>query len=174
MGAGGEKWGLSLLGRDDAHFYLISDPHRRPAMFIGEYKHSLDEKGRLAIPTKFRKELSKGAVVTRGLDTSLFLFPKEEWDKLAQKLASLPLGQSNSRAFARLMLAGAMDITLDKQGRVVLPEYLRSYASLKKSTVVAGLYNRLEIWDEEKWEVYKKKVESDADHVAEQLGELGI
>ncbi|PJA45241.1 cell division/cell wall cluster transcriptional repressor MraZ [Candidatus Uhrbacteria bacterium CG_4_9_14_3_um_filter_50_9] len=143
-------------------------------MFIGEYKHSLDEKGRLAIPTKFRKELSKGAVVTRGLDTSLFLFPKEEWDKLAQKLASLPLGQSNSRAFARLMLAGAMDITLDKQGRVVLPEYLRSYASLKKSTVVAGLYNRLEIWDEEKWEVYKKKVESDADHVAEQLGELGI
>ena len=143
-------------------------------MFIGEYKHAIDDKGRLAIPTKFRKSLARGAVVTRGLDASLFLFPKEEWGKLAEKLAGLPLGQSNSRAFARLMLAGAMDVELDKQGRVVLPEYLRQYAGLKKTTIVAGLYNRLEIWDEEKWETYKKKVESDADTVAEKLGELGI
>ncbi|NQV90750.1 division/cell wall cluster transcriptional repressor MraZ [Candidatus Uhrbacteria bacterium] len=143
-------------------------------MFIGEYKHAIDDKGRLAIPSKFRKSLVKGAVVTRGLDSSLFLFPKEEWGKLAQKLASLPLGQSNSRAFARLMLAGAMDVELDKQGRVVLPEYLRQYAGLKKMSVIAGLYDRLEIWDEEKWESYKKKVESDADAVAEKLGELGI
>ena len=143
-------------------------------MFIGEYKHSIDEKGRLAIPSKFRKSLVKGAVVTRGLDSSLFLFPKEEWGKLAEKLASLPLGQSNSRAFARLMLAGAMDVELDKQGRVVLPEYLRQYAGLKKTTVIAGLYDRLEIWDEEKWEAYKKQVEADADSVAEKLGELGI
>ncbi|MDG1949266.1 MAG: division/cell wall cluster transcriptional repressor MraZ [bacterium] len=143
-------------------------------MFIGEYKHSIDDKGRLAIPTKFRKELSKGAVVTRGLDTSLFLFPKEEWGKLSEKLASLPLGQSNSRAFARLMLAGAMDVTLDKQGRVVLPEYLREYASLEKKTIVAGLYNRLEIWNEGKWNDYKKKVEGDAESVAEALGELGF
>ena len=143
-------------------------------MFIGEYKHSIDEKGRLAIPSKFRNDLATGAVVTRGLDTSLFLFPKEEWGKLAEKLASLPLGQSNSRAFARLMLAGAMDVELDKQGRVVLPEYLRQYAHLQKTTIIAGLYNRLEIWDEEKWEMYKKKVENDADAVAEQLGQLGI
>ena len=143
-------------------------------MFIGEYKHTLDEKGRIAIPSKFRKQLAKGAVVTRGLDTSLFLFPKEEWDKLAEKLASLPLGQSNSRAFARLMLAGAMDVSLDKQGRVVLPEYLREYAGMKKNLVLAGLFNRLEVWDEEKWEKYKKQVESDADSVAEKLGELGF
>ncbi|MFA4846253.1 MAG: division/cell wall cluster transcriptional repressor MraZ [Patescibacteria group bacterium] len=143
-------------------------------MFIGEYKHTIDEKGRLAIPVKFRKGLAKGAVVTRGLDTSLFLFPKEEWGKLAQKLASLPLGQSNSRAFARLMLAGAMEVEMDKQGRVVLPEYLRAYASLEKATVVAGLYNRVEIWDEKKWDAYKKKVEGDADAVAEKLGELGV
>jgi MraZ protein len=143
-------------------------------MFIGEYNHSIDEKGRLAIPVKFRKALAKGAVVTRGLDTSLFLFPKEEWGKLAEKLASLPLGQSNSRAFARLMLAGAMDVSLDKQGRVVLPEYLREYASLMKNVVVTGLYNRIEIWDESKWASYKKQVESDADAVAEKLGELGI
>ncbi|MBM5790030.1 division/cell wall cluster transcriptional repressor MraZ [Candidatus Parcubacteria bacterium] len=143
-------------------------------MFIGEYKHALDDKGRIAIPTKFRKQLAKGAVVTRGLDTSLFLFPKEEWDKLAERLANLPLGQSNSRAFARLMLAGAMDVALDKQGRAVLPEYLREYAGMKKNIVLAGLYNRLEIWDEQKWAAYKKKVESDADSVAEKLGELGF
>ena len=143
-------------------------------MFIGEYKHNLDEKGRLAVPKKFRKALEKGLVVTRGLDTSLFLFPKEEWDKLAEKLSSLPLGNSNSRAFARLMLAGAMDIMLDKQGRVVLPEYLRVYADLKKSVVLAGLYNRLELWSEKNGEVYKKKVEQDAESVAEQLGDLGI
>lgn len=143
-------------------------------MFIGEYKHTIDEKGRLAIPTKFRKNLAKGAVVTRGLDTSLFVFPKEEWGKLAEKLASLPLGQSNSRAFARLMLAGAMDVEMDKQGRIVLPEYLRAYAQLSKATVIAGLYTRLEIWDEQKWESYKKQVESDAESVAEKLGELGV
>ena len=143
-------------------------------MFIGEYKHTLDEKGRIAIPSKFRKQLAKGAVVTRGLDTSLFLFPKEEWDKLAEKLASLPLGQSNSRAFARLMLAGAMDVVLDKQGRVVLPEYLRAYAIMKKNVVIAGLFTRLELWDETKWETYKKKVEGDANAVAEKLGELGF
>ncbi|MEK7614832.1 MAG: division/cell wall cluster transcriptional repressor MraZ [Patescibacteria group bacterium] len=143
-------------------------------MFIGEYKHNLDDKGRLAIPSKFRDALATGAVVTRGLDTSLFLFPKEEWDKLAEKLASLPLGQSNSRAFARLMLAGAMDVSLDSQGRVVLPEYLREYAGMKKNIILAGLFNRLELWDEEKWEIYKKKVEGDADSVAEKLGELGF
>jgi MraZ protein len=143
-------------------------------MFIGEYHHSIDDKGRLAIPMKFRGDLAKGAVVTRGLDTSLFLFPKEEWDKLAEKLAGLPLGQSNSRAFARLMLAGAMDVEVDKQGRVVLPEYLREYASLSKQVVVAGLYNRLEIWDAEKWQAYKTSVEQDVGGIAEQLGALGV
>ena len=143
-------------------------------MFIGEYKHNLDEKGRIAVPRKFRKDLAKGAVVTRGLDTSLFLFTKPEWNKLAEKLASLPLGQSNSIAFARLMLAGAMEVTIDKQGRVVLPEYLRKYAGLNKSVIVAGLYSRIEIWDSEKWEKYKQSAEEDAEKIAEQLGELGV
>ncbi|HBP00550.1 MAG: MraZ protein [Candidatus Uhrbacteria bacterium GW2011_GWF2_41_16] len=143
-------------------------------MFIGEYKHTLDEKGRLAVPVKFRGDLVKGAVITRGLDTSLFLFPKEEWDKLAEKLANLPLGQSNNRAFARLMLAGAMDVELDKQGRVMIPEYLRTYAGIRKNTVVAGLYNRMEIWDSERWEQYKKTAEDDAERIAEQLGQLGV
>ncbi len=143
-------------------------------MFIGEYQHSIDEKGRLAVPVKFRNELAQGAVVTRGLDSSLFLFPKEEWDKLATKLANLPLGQSDTRAFARLMLAGAMDVELDKQGRVILPEYLRQYAGLGKNVVVAGLYTRMEIWDATKWEAYKKATEADAEHIAERLGDLGV
>jgi MraZ protein len=143
-------------------------------MFIGEYKHTIDDKGRLAIPAKFRGDLAKGAVVTRGLDSTLFLFPLEEWDKLASKLSSLPLGQSNSRAFSRLMLAGAMDVSLDKQGRLVLPEYLRDYASLSKQVVVAGLYNRLEIWDEQKWQTYKTAMEEEVGDIAEKLGELGV
>ncbi len=143
-------------------------------MFIGEYNHTIDDKGRLAIPVKFRGDLAKGAVVTRGLDASLFLFPKEEWDKLAEKLAGLPLGQSNSRAFARLMLAGAMNAEVDKQGRIVLPEYLRQYAGITKSVVVAGLYNRLELWDETKWNTYKTAMESEVGDIAEKLGELGV
>ena len=143
-------------------------------MFIGEYQHSLDTKGRLAVPAKFRRELQKGAVVTRGLDNCLFLYTKDEWQKLVEKLSTLPISQSDSRAFARLMLAGAMDVKLDKQGRIILPEYLRKFASLKKNTIVAGLYNRLEIWEEKKWEMYKNNAESKSNEIAERMGELGI
>lgn len=143
-------------------------------MFIGEYQHNLDEKGRLAIPKKFRSDLSKGAVVTRGLDNCLFLYTKKEWEKLAEKLAQLPFSQANTRAFARLMLAGAMDVDIDKQGRIVLPDYLRTFAGLTKNTVVAGLYNRLELWDQEKWEEYKKKTEKESNKIAEQMAELGV
>lgn len=143
-------------------------------MFIGEYHHQIDVKGRLSVPVKFRENLAKGAVVTRGLDSSLFLLPWEEWGKLAEKLAGLPLGQANSRAFARLMLAGAMDVTLDKQGRFIIPEYLRSYAGLTKKTVIVGVNTRLEIWDEEAWDAYRMQTEQDAGSIAEQLGELGI
>ncbi|PIR73985.1 MAG: cell division/cell wall cluster transcriptional repressor MraZ [Candidatus Magasanikbacteria bacterium CG10_big_fil_rev_8_21_14_0_10_47_10] len=143
-------------------------------MFIGEYFHNLDDKGRLAIPKKFRAALAKGAVVTRGLDDCLFLYTMAEWKVLAEKLASLPFSQANTRAFARLMLAGAMDVALDKQGRVVLPEYLRGYAGLKKEITVAGLYNRLELWDTRKWSDYTIRTESARNEIAEQLGELGI
>jgi len=143
-------------------------------MFIGEYGHSLDTKGRLAVPARFRKKLSSGAVVTRGLDNCLFLYPKAEWLKLAEKLASLPIGQAKSRAFARLMLAGAMEVSIDKQGRILIPEYLRHYAHLKKQTVVAGLFNRLEIWDQGVWNKYKAVTEKDSGEIAEAMGELGI
>ncbi len=145
-------------------------------MFIGEYQHSIDEKGRLAIPVKFRNDLAKGAVVTRGLDNCLFLYTKEEWDKLAEKLASLPIAQSNARAFARLMLSGAMDVKIDKQGRIILPDYLRKFAGATKKVVIAGLYNRLEIWDSKTWEKYKANTEKESGKIAEELGnlEMGI
>lgn len=143
-------------------------------MFLGQYQHSIDDKGRLAVPMKFRDDLAKGAVVTRGLDTSLFLLPLEEWGKLAEKLASLPLGQASSRAFSRLMLAGAMDVKLDAQGRFVVPEYLRAYAGLQRNVVIVGVHNRVELWDEEEWNAYTKKTEEDAESIAEQLGGLGM
>ncbi|OGH64966.1 MAG: cell division/cell wall cluster transcriptional repressor MraZ [Candidatus Magasanikbacteria bacterium RIFCSPHIGHO2_01_FULL_41_23] len=143
-------------------------------MFIGEYSHSLDDKGRLSVPKKFRNALAKGAFVTRGLDNCLFLYTKVEWAKLAEKLANLPFAQANTRAFARLMLAGAMDVEVDKQGRIILPEYLRSYATLKKDVVVAGLYNRLELWDAGKWSEYTKRTEAESTTIAEQMGQLGV
>ncbi len=143
-------------------------------VFIGEYKITIDDKGRVAVPVKFRGALAQGAVVTRGLDTSLFLLPLEEWGKLANKIANLPLGQANSRAFARFMLAGAMDIEIDAQGRFVVPEYLRTFAGLKKAAVIVGVESRLEIWDEEVWTAYAKKAEAESGAIAEQLGTMGI
>ena len=143
-------------------------------MFIGEYIHTVDNKGRLAIPAKFRRKISRGAVVTRGLDDCLFLYTKEEWNELAQRLAKLPISQKNARAFARLMLAGAMDVEIDKQGRINLPIYLREFASLKNNVTIAGLFTRLEIWDQAKWNKYKKSAEKESSDIAEQLGELGV
>lgn len=143
-------------------------------MFIGEYQHTLDDKGRLAIPVKFRNKLTGGAVVTRGLDNCLFVYSMAEWKKLAEKLAALPMSQADSRAFARLMLAGATDVRVDKQGRVMIPEYLREYAGLSKDAVVAGLFNRMEVWDRATWDKYKTKTEKKADAIAEKMGELGI
>ena len=143
-------------------------------MFIGEYHHSIDDKGRLAVPKKFQAKLKGGAVVTRGLDNCLFLYPRKDWAKLADRLAKLPISQANTRAFSRLMLAGAMDVELDSQGRVILPEYLRTYAKISKKAVIAGLMNRLEVWDEQEWEAYKSTTERTSGDIAENLGELGV
>lgn len=143
-------------------------------MFIGEYNHNLDDKGRLAIPAKFRAILKKGAVVTKGLDNCLFLYSKEQFEKIAQKFASLPLSQAKARAFSRHMLAGAMDLEFDNQGRITLPEYLRKFSSLKKGIIIAGLYDHLEIWDEAAWNNYKQAAEQNSNNIAEELGALGI
>ena len=138
-------------------------------MFIGEYSHTIDEKSRLAIPIKFRAELASGAVVTKGLDGCLFLYTSTEWHKLVEKLNTMPISQKNARAFSRLILAGAMDVDLDKQGRIVLPKYLTDYAKMNHSVIVAGLFNRLEIWDAKVWQEYKAQTEKDSEVLAEQL-----
>ncbi|MFA5360750.1 MAG: division/cell wall cluster transcriptional repressor MraZ [Candidatus Paceibacterota bacterium] len=143
-------------------------------MFIGEYSYTIDPKGRVAIPSKLRKHFIEGAVLTRGLDNCLFIFPSKDWRQMAEKIKNLPLSQSNSRAFSRLMLAGAMDIKLDNQGRILIPDYLRKYAGLGKKIVLAGVYNRLEVWDEKEWEKYKQRTEKESGNIAEQLGDLGI
>lgn len=142
-------------------------------MFIGQYSHNIDIKGRLAVPAKFRSELKK-AVVTKGLDGCLFLYPRKEWNSLAEKIGSLPINKANNRSFSREMLSNAMDVEVDKQGRIILPEYLRKYAGLKKNTIIAGLYNRLEIWDENRWQNYKSETEKNSSEIAEALGDLGI
>ncbi len=141
-------------------------------MFIGEYSHTIDEKGRVAVPAKFRQLLRGGAVVTRGLDACLVVYTKKEWIKLADKISALPFNKANDRSLARFILAGAMDVDFDGQGRVTLPEYLRDFAKLSKKVVVAGLYNRLEIWNEEAWNKFKMETEKQSNEIAEALGEI--
>lgn len=143
-------------------------------MFIGEFSGKIDEKGRISIPAKFRSQLKDKVVVTRGLDNSLFLYTLDEWKKLAAKLASLPISTANTRAFSRLMLAGAMDCDIDKLGRIILPGYLKDFAKIRKRLVFAGLYTRVEIWSEELWGKYKRATEKQSNQIAEQLGNLGV
>lgn len=126
------------------------------------------------MPSKFRKHFKKKAVITRGLDNCLFVYSLSEWQKIAEKLGSMPVGESSTRSFVRLMLAGAVDVELDSQGRILIPDYLKDYAKLKKTVVIAGLYNRLEVWDESEWDKYKKSAEKSQDDIAEQLGKLGV
>ncbi|MEK7583755.1 MAG: division/cell wall cluster transcriptional repressor MraZ [Patescibacteria group bacterium] len=143
-------------------------------MFLGEYQHSMDEKNRVAIPVKFRAALKAGAVITKGLDECLFLYPKSSWKTWADKLARLPISQSRSRAFSRMMLGGAMEVQLDGQGRIVLPDYLKQYAGLGKRLIVAGLNDRVELWDTDRWQQYKTQTEKDSAHIAETLAEMGV
>ncbi len=143
-------------------------------MFIGEYSHSIDEKGRLSLPAKFRAGLASGCVITRGLDHCLWVYPNTEWDKLSANLAALPITSKNARSFSRLMLAGAMDIKIDKLGRVNLPKYLADYAGIKNKVVITGVYNRLEIWPEDTWNEFKKEMEDNSEEIAEKIEEIGF
>lgn len=143
-------------------------------MLTGEYAHNLDPKRRLSIPAKLRKELGRGAVLTRGLDACLFVFPLKDWQALAAKLRMLPIGQQDSRAFARLLLSGAVTVQFDSLGRILIPEYLASYAHLERQVVVAGVLSRLEVWDQHRWTSYKAKLEKDSNAIAEKLGGLGV
>jgi MraZ protein len=143
-------------------------------MFIGEYRHIIDNKKRLALPAKFRKELGKKIIITRGLDNCLVVYPQKEWKVMSDKLGKLPTGQFEARGFARIMLSGAMEVTLDKLGRILVPEYLKKYAELKRNVVICGIFNRIEIWNNQRWETYKGKVEKEVGDLAAKLKELGI
>lgn len=143
-------------------------------MFIGEYQYSLDDKKRLSIPSKFRRELGTRAIVTRGLDGCLFLYPQREWKKLAEKLGKLPLGQADARGFQRIMLSGAMETTIDSLGRILIPDYLKKYAGLQKKVVIVGLYNHVELWNDKKWKEYQQKSEKEVGNMAERLSQLGV
>lgn len=141
---------------------------------MGEYQHTLDAKGRLIIPAKFREELGTGSVMTRGLDNCLFLFPAEEWRLLEAKLKTLPLTKSDARQFVRFLFSGATECELDKQGRINVPQNLRDYAHIEKEAVVIGVSSRVEIWSKEKWESYVNQAEESFENIAENIVELGI
>ncbi|MDI6892134.1 MAG: division/cell wall cluster transcriptional repressor MraZ [Actinomycetota bacterium] len=143
-------------------------------MFLGEFQHTLDGKGRLILPSKFRDALADGLVITKGMEGCLFIFPKSEWPQLEDKVRSLPLTKKDARKFSRFFFAGATEEALSKQGRVLIPENLRKYAGLGKDIVVIGVSNRLEIWDKERWAAYSREAGESYENVAEELTELGI
>ncbi len=143
-------------------------------MLIGEYTHTIDPKKRLAIPAKLRKVFGERAIITRGPNSCLFLYPVGEWQKVTDKLGQLSMGQGDTRSFSRLMFSGAMDAELDQLGRVLIPDYLKQYAGLKQRVAIVGVNDRLEIWDEERWTTYKAEAEKNMDMLAEKLGESGL
>lgn len=155
----GEKWGkvgIRGLGVEKR-------------MFMGEYQHSIDDKGRIIIPAKLRELLGTSFVTTRGLDSCLFVYPMEEWAIMEQKLKSLSLMKSDARAFSRFFFSGATECVWDKQGRVNLPANLRQYAKLDKDCVILGVSNRVEIWNKELWEQYFEQSEESFNEIAEKL-----
>jgi MraZ protein len=141
-------------------------------MFMGEYNHTIDIKGRLIVPAKFRETLRDEFVVTKGLDGCLFVYPNEEWQTFEEKLKTLPLTNKNARQFSRFFLAGAATCEVDKQGRILLPGVLREFAELEKDVVLVGVLSRIEIWSKSKW--VESNVFDDMDEIAENMEELGL
>ena len=143
-------------------------------MLIGEFTHSIDPKGRITIPSKFREELSEGFVITKGFDNCLFLYPLAEWDKIETKLKNLPMTNKNVRSFVRTFFSGAEDTNIDKQGRVLLPQNLREHALIEKEAVIIGVSTRVEIWSKSSWDDYNLNEGLSYEEMAEKMAELGI
>lgn len=141
-------------------------------MFMGEYRHTVDTKGRLIIPAKFRDELGPQFVITRGMDGCLFGYPLSEWNNLEEKLRQLPLTKKNARAFVRFFYSAATECEFDKQGRINIPKTLRTHAALDKKCVVVGVSNRFEIWSEERWNEFSDDVEENFDEIAEDMMDI--
>ena len=140
-------------------------------MFKGEYSHSVDAKGRIIMPAKFREILGDMFVVTKGLDGCLFVYPNDEWENIEKKLRTLPLTNTAARKFSRFLLAGATTCEVDKQGRVLIPSVLREFAGLNKEVVLVGVLNRIEIWSKERWQ---ENEYDDMDEIAEHMAALGL
>ena len=143
-------------------------------MFMGEYNHTIDAKGRLIVPAKFREILGDNFIVTKGLDGCLFVYPNDEWTRFEEKLKSLPLTNKNARQFTRFFLAGAAACEVDKQGRILLPQVLREFVSLEKDVVLVGVASRIEIWSRERWDESMNTYDGDMDEVAENMESLGF
>jgi MraZ protein len=143
-------------------------------MIIGQYEHKIDDKKRLSVPTKWKKIFGKSLVVTRGLDTCLFLYTKKEWEKIAEKLANSSLGSKDARDLNRFFLSGAVEIELDSAGRILVPDYLKDFAKLEEKIIFAGLYSRAEIWNLKEWEKKQNEVSGKADDLATKLQEIGM
>lgn len=144
-------------------------------MFIGEHRHNLDQKGRLQVPMKWRSKLAaEGAVITKGFDGSLKLYPATVWQGIAEKLANLPQSQPQARAYVRQTLAGAVDVEVDKMGRVLIPGYLREYAHLDKEAILAGLHDHIEVWNQRTWSKYVNDIDQSSTEFNQTLQDLGI
>jgi MraZ protein len=143
-------------------------------MLLGEYRHNVDVKGRVSVPSKFRDDLGQSFVVTKGLDNCLFMYSKTEWETFEEKLKQLPLTNADARTFIRFFFAGATEVEVDKQGRINIPQVLRDYAGIKKDVVIAGVATRAEIWDSEAWDKYTSSEALNVSNIASQMSNLGI
>jgi MraZ protein len=143
-------------------------------LFYGEYIHSLDPKGRIIIPSKFREELGTKFIITKGLDGCLFVYPQNEWIRIEDKLKALPFTDRDVRSFVRFFFSGASESELDKQGRVLIPSILREYASITREICVIGVSSRVELWDKQKWDEYNNKENLNPDLIADKMSMLGI
>ena len=143
-------------------------------MFMSQYNHTIDAKGRVIIPAKFREKLGDSFVITKGLDGCLYGYAKEEWSAFEEKLGTLPITNKNSRQFTRFFLAGAAECELDKQGRILIPSVLREFAGLDKDVVLVGVASKIEIWSKERWDESNGEYETNMDDIAMNLESLGF
>ena len=143
-------------------------------MFMGEYQHTIDQKGRIIMPAKIRTDLGEKFIITKGLDSCLFVYPEQEWKILEDKLKKLPFTNKNARNFSRFFFSGAIEVEFDKQGRVLIPNNLRSHANLEKDVVIIGVSTRLEMWNKEKWDSYNAETQEEYEDLAEKMLDFEI
>ena len=143
-------------------------------MLMGEYMHTIDAKGRVILPADFRSELGEGFIITKGLDSCLFIYTMTEWENLSTKLKQLPLAKAEARAFVRFFFSGARQLECDKQGRFLVPAALRAHAKLQKDVVLIGISSRIELWSREEWNRYNEEINPSVSSIAENLVDLGI